>query len=89
MTLHERPPERKVISASEISRLLGRRDPDYFYRVRPKLEAAGFPSKLPGVAAWSRAAVERWIDGNGDPDAAGLPPAPAVRPTPLERRFAS
>lgn len=88
MTMHERPPERRVISAVEISRLLGRRDPNFFYSVRPKLEAAGFPRKLPGIAAWSRAAVERWIDGNGEPDAVE-PSPPASRPTPMERRFAS
>lgn len=36
-----------------------------FGEIRPQLEAAGFPRKLPGTARWPRKAVINWIDAGG------------------------
>lgn len=38
---------------------------DRFRQIRPKLEAAGFPSRIPGAGArWSGPAVRHWIASN-------------------------
>ncbi|WP_321337940.1 hypothetical protein [Breoghania sp.] len=37
-----------------------------FDRRRQQLENADFPKRLPGLARWSRAAVDAWIAANGD-----------------------
>ena len=77
---------RAVLTAKEIAPLLGWRSVESFYNNRAKLEAGGFPPKLPGVNSWSRAAVLRWIDSNGDQ---APPPAPALpRVNRLEERYA-
>lgn len=39
-----------------------------FDRVRGKMEGAGFPKRLPGLARWSRACIDAWIAANGDRD---------------------
>lgn len=85
MNMHTKPPERLVISAAEVAGLLGRRCVESFYNNRKKLEAAGFPPKLPGINGWSRAAITRWIEANG---AVSDNDEPAKEPTALERRFA-
>ena len=77
---------RPTLKGEEVAHALGMRSVASFYKRRPLLEKSSFPAKLPGLNAWSRAAVERWIDGNGEPQA--VEPPPARRPTRLERRFA-
>lgn len=54
-----------VMSAEEVARLLRRRSAQAFLRDRPRLEAAGFPKKLPGMNLWSGAAIMRWLETNG------------------------
>lgn len=89
MAYRPRPPERLVIKADEVAAILGYRGRDGFSRERRlRLEAAGFPRKVPGLNGWSRPAIERWLEANGDPEKIALPEA-ANRPTRLERRFAS
>lgn len=83
--LTERPPERQVISAVEVARLLNYRCRESFQNKRQALEAQGFPTKLPGLNGWSKPAIMRWLESNGQ---AGAGEAPARAPTPLERRFA-
>lgn len=39
-------------------------------RVLPKLQREGFPSRLPGMARWSRRAVMAWIDQQVEPQEA-------------------
>lgn len=81
-----------AVNAAAVARLLGYAAAEYFYRRRPALERLGFPPKLPGVNAWSSAAVLRWIETNGETYLPAAPPAPsetAGRITRLERRFAS
>lgn len=79
-------PERQVISAVEVAAMLGFRCRESFSRSRREaLEAAGFPRKLPGLNGWSRPAIMRWIENNGE--TAANDPTPPVQ-TPLERRFA-
>ena len=40
--------------------------PGYFRTIRSRLEARGFPRRLPGLGQrWSRRAVTEWIDGAG------------------------
>lgn len=55
------PSPSRVMSAAEVAAALGVTE-GHFRTIRRGLEAAGFPQKLPARAAWSRAAVERWID---------------------------
>lgn len=57
---------RPVLKAIELAELLGWRTEQSFHTARPKLEAAGFPRKLPGINGWSRACVMRWIETNGE-----------------------
>ncbi|RUV57632.1 MULTISPECIES: hypothetical protein [unclassified Mesorhizobium] len=79
-------PERQVISAVEVAALLGYRCRESFSRSRREaLEAAGFPKKLPGLNGWSKPAIMRWLENNGE--LASNDDAP-TQPTPLERRFA-
>jgi len=92
MNMHVQRPERLVISAVEVAALLGYRCRESFSRNRRlELEAAGFPKKLPGLNGWSKPAILRWLDANGEvEDVAGVVEAPARRgPSPLERRFAT
>lgn len=60
---------RLTLSAGEVAYTLGLAS-DYFRSIRRKLEAKGFPAKLPGMGKWSRPAVEAWIARNGKPDEA-------------------
>lgn len=79
-------PERQVISSVEVAALLGYRCRESFSRARREtLEAAGFPKKLPGLNGWSKPAIMRWLENNGE--LAGNDDKPAQK-TPLERRFA-
>jgi hypothetical protein len=82
--LSERPPERQVISAIEVARLLRYKCRESFLNKRVALEAHGFPPKLPGLNGWSRPAIMRWLENNGGL-LAGAEPAPDL--TPLQRRF--
>lgn len=79
-------PERLVISAVEVAALLGFRCRESFSRTRREtLEAAGFPKKLPGLNGWSKPAILRWLESNGE--LASNDDVPAAK-TRLERRFA-
>lgn len=84
--LLERPAERQVVSAIEVAALLNFRCRESFSKKRVALEAKGFPKKLPGLNGWSKPAIMRWLENNGQ--AASNDDAPARAPTPLERRFA-
>ncbi|AID30834.1 hypothetical protein MCHK_3027 [Mesorhizobium huakuii 7653R] len=78
-------PDRQVISAVEVAALLGYRCRESFSRTRREtLEAAGFPRKLPGLNGWSKPAIMRWLESNGE--LASNDDKPAGK-TPLERRF--
>lgn len=55
-----------VLSSEEVARLLRRRSAQAFLRDKPRLEAAGFPRKLPGMNLWSGPAIMRWLETNGD-----------------------
>lgn len=86
MTIEMRP-DRQVISAVEVAALLGYRCRESFSRDRREaLENAGFPKKLPGLNGWSKPAIMRWLENNGDMSSEPAVPAPRA-PTPLERRF--
>lgn len=87
--LSERPPERQVLNALEVARLLRYRCRETFHKKQAELEAAGFPTKLPGLNGWSKPAIMRWLENNGKPAAAASnDDAPAARkPTKLERMF--
>lgn len=53
--------------ASQVAHALGFRSTDAFQKLRPQLEQSfGFPSKLPGLNAWSIAAVTHWVRTNGN-----------------------
>jgi len=82
--LVERPAERQVISAIEVARLLNWTCRVSFDNHRLELEANGFPKKLPGINGWSKPAIMRWLEINGQADAGA---EPANAPTPLQRRF--
>lgn len=88
MAYRPRPPERLVIKADEVAAILGYRGRDGFSNRRRALEAAGFPRKVPGLNGWSRPAIERWLEANGDLERIA-PPEAANGPTRLEKRFAS
>ncbi|WP_057464491.1 hypothetical protein [Pseudovibrio sp. POLY-S9] len=55
----------KTYNRSELCEALGLSE-NNFDRLRKKLEAEGFPTRLPGMARWSRPAVHAWIAANGD-----------------------
>lgn len=69
MNAHSLPPAPveppAVVNAAGVARLLGRRTAGSFLNARARLEAQGFPPKLPGINGWSRAAVLRWVATNG------------------------
>jgi len=75
-----------VLNAGEVARLLGYASAESFLNARRRLEAAGFPARLPGMRDWSWAAIARWLATNGEtylPDN----PEPAATGS-LERRYA-
>lgn len=78
---------RPVVDAAELAWMLGLGAVETFYNKRRALEAAGFPPRLPGLTKWSRPAVLRWIETNGE---SHLPAEPeAAEPgNGLERRYA-
>lgn len=55
-----------VMSGAEVAAMLGYKSAPGFYTRRLALEAEGFPKKLPGLNGWSRTAILRWIDTNGE-----------------------
>jgi hypothetical protein len=55
-----------VLSGTDVAAMLGYRSAAGFYTRRLALEAEGFPRKLPGLNGWSRTAILRWIDTNGE-----------------------
>jgi predicted DNA-binding transcriptional regulator AlpA len=56
-----------VLTLDDLAAVLAM-SPESFRRMRPALEAAGFPRRLPHMGArWSRAAVEAWIARSGEP----------------------
>ncbi len=61
-------------SLEEVAGLF-RRNKDTFRELRPRLEANGFPLRLPGTRLWSRPAVDRWFVTDAyrapDPEIAG------------------
>lgn len=72
-----------ILKAADVAGLL-RMAVQNFYNRRHALEANGFPKKLPGMNAWSRAAVLRWIETNGQ---TFQPAEPAARANTLEERY--
>lgn len=53
--------------AGQVAHALGFRSTDAFHKQRPALEQSfGFPAKLPGLNAWSIAAVTHWVKTNGN-----------------------
>lgn len=87
MNIHVRPPERQVVNAQQVAALLGFRSVTSFSTERrTRLEANGFPAKLPGLNGWSRPAIMRWLEANGE-TAMSTEPEHAGRPSALERRF--
>lgn len=62
-----------IYTLDEICRALGM-SADTFRRLRPQLEAKGFPKRLPALGArWSRVAVDAWIADPVAPRSAGRP----------------
>lgn len=53
-----------TITAGQVAHLVGVSE-EGFRKKRLELEAFGFPPKLPGLNKWSRAAVTRWVETNG------------------------
>lgn len=83
-TLLTLPP---VIPAKTVAEVLGV-VVSSFYTRREQLEKIGFPPKLPGINGWSRAAILRWIETNGQTyQPAPAEPEPAPRVNHLERRY--
>ncbi|NUR12326.1 MAG: hypothetical protein HOQ20_10865 [Bradyrhizobium sp.] len=76
-----------VISSTEVAELLRYRCRESFSRKRRALEAIGFPKKLPGLNGWSRPAIERWLENNGQVASNDDTPPAARKPTRLERMF--
>jgi hypothetical protein len=56
-----------VVSREQVCELLGRSPSWFCGQRRKKLEAAGFPLPLPGMASWSVLAIEEWLMANGRP----------------------
>lgn len=67
-----------TLSAAEVAALLGLSRWG-FYRRLPALRLHGFPSPLPGLRRYSRAAVLRWVEGGG------AAPAASAEATLIER----
>lgn len=90
MTIDTRPAERQVITAQEVAKLLGYRCRKSFDDKRQTLEKLGFPPKVPGLNNWSRAAVLRWIETNGETYLPTMPDAAAAidGAISLEQRYA-
>lgn len=66
-----------VLRLDEVAELL-RVSPDRLRRIRPRLERAGFPQRLPACGArWSAAAVLDWIVTAGGTAPAGVSLRPA------------
>ncbi|SFT66880.1 hypothetical protein SAMN05444141_102651 [Pseudovibrio denitrificans] len=59
------PTPPKTYTRRELCEVLGLKE-NNFDRVRKDLEGSGFPTRLPGLARWSRPAVHAWIASNGD-----------------------
>lgn len=56
-----------TMSKEELLDALGETSERTFDNKRATLERDhGFPTKLPGLKRWSRSAVNRWIDTNGE-----------------------
>lgn len=68
--MSELPPNSLSMSLAEVAAIF-RRTPDTFRELRPRLEAAGFPRKLPGTHLWSRPAVEAWFASDAGRGRAG------------------
>ena len=53
-------PEPLTLSRRELAAMIGR-SPGWVSRNHARLEALGFPQRLPGLARWPREPVEDWI----------------------------
>lgn len=74
-----------VFTETELAEALGKSTTE-FAKIRPSLEAIGFPKPVPGLGdCWSIMEVIRWVNGEGssmmaahlfeeDEDGDGLPP---------------
>lgn len=82
------PAERVVIAAVDVAGLLGLRAVETFYNKRQTLEERGFPKKLPGINGWSRPAILRWIETNGETYLPEIPAPDLAGVERLERRYA-
>lgn len=56
-----------TFSLDEIAAIFRRKDANSFRELRPKLEAAGFPTRIPGTNLWSKPAVDLWFSTLGLP----------------------
>lgn len=71
----------KLLRTPEVARLLGL-SVERFYRVRPKLEAEGFPRpRAPFTNRWSADAVTAWINAQSEP---APEPSPAAATLPAD-----
>lgn len=51
-----------LLTATQVSRVLGHRSPTWFPRHRTRLEAEGFPLPVKGVGPrWDPLAIEAWL----------------------------
>lgn len=58
------PPLAPAMTAEEVAAAL-QYSAKHFNEIRQKLEATGFPRRMPGTARWSRRAVMDWIHSGG------------------------
>lgn len=65
--------ERPTLSAAEVAGMLGLSPSQFYRRARLLRRVHGFPSPLPGLRRYSRAAVLEWIDSGGMPAGSGPP----------------
>lgn len=89
MNAHVLPELPAVLETGEVAVLLRYGSSNAFLNNLKKLQQRGFPGRLPGMRSWSRAAVLRWIETNGETYLpADLAADDAAAGNPLERRYA-
>lgn len=54
----------RLMNAREVAAYL-RRSPSWFRSQRTRLEAEGFPKRLPSMRLWDTAAIDAWLDRIG------------------------
>lgn len=81
-------PQLLVWTAGQVAFAIGLRSETAFFKRQAELETHGFPRKLPGLNAWSIAAVKAWVLANGDQAPAPMPAAVDPVSAELEARYA-